>query len=171
MANETPSRPPPFMANAILNFHFDFLHPSLNWFQWMVKMDPHFHFASSYCQWTLIFILSPPIVTEGPKWTLNSFCLLLLSRRVQNGPLTHFVSFCQGGSKMDPKLILSSLIAMELILMAFWGSEGPKRTKNSFCLLQLPYSRYCHHFEVSCFPQVYISDEKRPGVTPVAPYF
>ena len=30
MALETPSRPPPpFMANAILNFHFDFLHPSL----------------------------------------------------------------------------------------------------------------------------------------------
>ena len=29
MANETPSRPPPFMANAILNFHFDFLHTSL----------------------------------------------------------------------------------------------------------------------------------------------
>ena len=29
MANETPSRPPPLMANAIKNFHFDFLHPSL----------------------------------------------------------------------------------------------------------------------------------------------
>ena len=29
MANETPSRPPPFMANAILNFHFDFPHPFL----------------------------------------------------------------------------------------------------------------------------------------------
>ena len=29
VALETPSRPPPFMANAILNFHFDFLHPSL----------------------------------------------------------------------------------------------------------------------------------------------
>ena len=30
MALETPSRPPPpFMANAILNFHFDFPHPSL----------------------------------------------------------------------------------------------------------------------------------------------
>ena len=29
MANETPSRPPPFMANAILNFHFDFPHTSL----------------------------------------------------------------------------------------------------------------------------------------------
>ena len=28
MANETPSRPPPLMANAI-NFHFDFPHPSL----------------------------------------------------------------------------------------------------------------------------------------------
>ena len=30
MALETPSRPPPFMANAILNFHFDYRHPSLN---------------------------------------------------------------------------------------------------------------------------------------------
>ena len=32
MANETPSRPPPppLMANAILNFHFDFLTPSLS---------------------------------------------------------------------------------------------------------------------------------------------
>ena len=29
MALETPSRPPPFMANAILNFHFDYLNPSL----------------------------------------------------------------------------------------------------------------------------------------------
>ena len=29
MANETPSRPAPLMANAILNFHFDFPHPSL----------------------------------------------------------------------------------------------------------------------------------------------
>ena len=29
MANKTPSRPPPPMANAILNFHFDFLTPSL----------------------------------------------------------------------------------------------------------------------------------------------
>ena len=29
MANETPSRPPPFMANAILNFHFDYVTPSL----------------------------------------------------------------------------------------------------------------------------------------------
>ena len=29
VALETPSRPPPFMANAILNFHFDYPHPSL----------------------------------------------------------------------------------------------------------------------------------------------
>ena len=29
MANETPSRPPPLMANAIKNFHFDYRHPSL----------------------------------------------------------------------------------------------------------------------------------------------
>ena len=32
MANETPLRPPPpFMANAILNFHFDFPGTSLIW--------------------------------------------------------------------------------------------------------------------------------------------
>ena len=30
MALETPRDPPPFMANAILNFHFDYLTPSLN---------------------------------------------------------------------------------------------------------------------------------------------
>ena len=29
VALETPSRPPPFMANTILNFHFDYLHTSL----------------------------------------------------------------------------------------------------------------------------------------------
>ena len=29
MALETPSRPPPFMANTILNFHFDYPQPSL----------------------------------------------------------------------------------------------------------------------------------------------
>ena len=29
VALETPSRPPPFMANAILNFHFDYLNTSL----------------------------------------------------------------------------------------------------------------------------------------------
>ena len=29
MALETPSRPPPFMAKSILNFHFDYLTPSL----------------------------------------------------------------------------------------------------------------------------------------------
>ena len=29
MANETPSRPPPLMANAIKNFHFDYLNTSL----------------------------------------------------------------------------------------------------------------------------------------------
>ena len=29
VARKTPSRPPPFMANTILNFHFDYPHPSL----------------------------------------------------------------------------------------------------------------------------------------------
>ena len=31
VALETPSRPPPFMANAILNFHFDFPGTSLSY--------------------------------------------------------------------------------------------------------------------------------------------
>ena len=29
VAHETPSRPPPFLANTILNFHFDYWNPSL----------------------------------------------------------------------------------------------------------------------------------------------
>ena len=32
-----PRDPPPFMANAILNFHFDFLHPSLNTIEYAIK--------------------------------------------------------------------------------------------------------------------------------------
>ena len=35
MANETPSRPPPLMENAIKNFHFDFLKPSLICWAWL----------------------------------------------------------------------------------------------------------------------------------------
>ena len=37
MALETPSRPPPFMANAILNFHFDYLTTSLSFSHELVK--------------------------------------------------------------------------------------------------------------------------------------
>ena len=37
MANETPSRPPPFMANAILNFHFDYVTPSLSVVPWFYQ--------------------------------------------------------------------------------------------------------------------------------------
>ena len=47
VALETPSRPrPPFMANAILNFHFDFLHTSLSLMSSQLK-----------CQ---LFVLVPP---------------------------------------------------------------------------------------------------------------
>ena len=38
MANETPSRPPPFMANAILNFHFDYLKPSLTYYFYLLLL-------------------------------------------------------------------------------------------------------------------------------------
>ena len=33
VALETPSRPPPFMAKDILNFHFDYLKASLRWYR------------------------------------------------------------------------------------------------------------------------------------------
>ena len=40
VALETPSRPPPpFMANAFLNFHFDFLHTSLTSLTWVKNMS------------------------------------------------------------------------------------------------------------------------------------
>ena len=41
VALETPSRPPPFIANAILNFHFDFPHPSLTSFDCVLILHPH----------------------------------------------------------------------------------------------------------------------------------
>ena len=50
MALETPSRPPPFMANAILNFHFDFLKPSLIGSGWNDLFSSlHFFPDNSWC--------------------------------------------------------------------------------------------------------------------------
>ena len=43
VALETPSRPPPFMPNAILNFHFDYWHLSLTlppWAQLLRAVHP-----------------------------------------------------------------------------------------------------------------------------------
>ena len=42
VALETPTRPPPFMANAILNFHFDFQTPSLTYSHVVVAFLPKF---------------------------------------------------------------------------------------------------------------------------------
>ena len=77
VALETPSRPPPspFMANAILNFHFDYWHPSLrlsqpqkNWqsrkyfskrgqlifgLKKLLKKSWHPYFSSSYIDYKL----------------------------------------------------------------------------------------------------------------------
>ena len=37
-----PRDPPAFMANAILNFHFDYLHTSLNWTTYALTNSPLF---------------------------------------------------------------------------------------------------------------------------------
>ena len=42
VALETPRDPPPFMANAILNFHFDFPHPSLTIFLRKIVFEVEF---------------------------------------------------------------------------------------------------------------------------------
>ena len=66
VALETPSRPPPpFMANTILNFHFDYLITSLSW--------------AAKKKWTLIFVLiisKPKVIFgaagKGAMW--DGFC-------------------------------------------------------------------------------------------------
>ena len=70
MANETPSRPPPpFMANAILNFHFDFPHPSLicqkSIFGSTYSKCYHFIFANILTMMTTIKILTKIHCTIG----------------------------------------------------------------------------------------------------------
>ena len=66
MANETPSRPPPFMANAILNFHFDYVTPSLT------KIlgcggESYFCFSLVFCDMENLFFS----LEEGPHWGPN----------------------------------------------------------------------------------------------------
>ena len=70
MANETPSRPPPFMANAILNFHFDYLHTSLieklkivlwtyltaRWFRFVLLIPPVIRMVTLYYVVILSFL-------------------------------------------------------------------------------------------------------------------
>ena len=81
MANETPSRPPPsFMANAILNFHFDFLNPSLTIiYSWTsdLSFPPHSHQLSTpislfpYINKTFMIV---SICITNPGWYLL-YCL------------------------------------------------------------------------------------------------
>ena len=51
---ETPMRPPPFMGNTILNFRFDYLHPSLNRFVPCAASNSLF---SSFICFHLFFLL------------------------------------------------------------------------------------------------------------------
>ena len=70
MALETPSRPPPpFMANAILNFHFDFLKPSLKSFDLELVVK----YASES-----IYIYTQNIGKSGYELIQKEFWLFLL---------------------------------------------------------------------------------------------
>ena len=62
------STPPPFMANAILNFHFDYWHTSLIWFEGPKALNLHFHKknrprALSMSDFTFII----PVITRNYK--------------------------------------------------------------------------------------------------------
>ena len=50
VALETPSRPPPFMANTILNFHFDYLNNSLSRFNLVLGQTLTKAFLNKYYQ-------------------------------------------------------------------------------------------------------------------------
>ena len=64
MALETPSRPPlPFMANAILKFHFDFLKPSL--MKIMKMMNDRHRFIITMKTMNISFEVMPFIKESG----------------------------------------------------------------------------------------------------------
>ena len=76
MANETPSRPPPpFMANAILNFHFDYVTTSLTCFE---KKHCSFSFRSVNCAiytmvpWNSAFLAKKDTVFVFLRLALNN---------------------------------------------------------------------------------------------------
>ena len=71
MANETPSRPPPLMANAIINFHFDFLTPFL--ITLMCCLDLYIYLQM------LTVVLGSTICTCALKAPLDLFPSLLFS--------------------------------------------------------------------------------------------
>ena len=58
------SRPPPFMANAILNFHFDYLNPSLSKFSPTSK--PYHHPASAYIMY--LSLKSASVAINSHVW-------------------------------------------------------------------------------------------------------
>ena len=77
VALETPSRPPPFMANAILNFHFDYLTPSLMVTTvWTLSCFPHL-FSIPFIKSALLYAaaggVSPPTSERGGK-VVSDFC-------------------------------------------------------------------------------------------------
>ena len=65
VALETPSRPPPFMANAILNFHFDFPHTSLTNFCLKGEKASFMRTRELRLQTTIYFWTS----TSGHSWS------------------------------------------------------------------------------------------------------
>ena len=70
MANETPSRPPPLMANAIKNFHFDFPHTSLILYAWILWTRWNFTGSVSHC--TVSFNRALPAATGLYDDTLHT---------------------------------------------------------------------------------------------------
>ena len=84
VALETPSRPPPFMANAILNFHFDFLNPSLT-----VKTSFQ---VSLFCP---VSTLKSPKGTEFEEYLSNVLrCIIMLYSRMSRCYSNYCNSLC-----------------------------------------------------------------------------
>ena len=74
MALETPSRPPPFMANAILNFHFDYLTPSLSDWQTQSTIPDKLRVSDWQSEWPgqllhflrcLVFVFFPDFFSSN----------------------------------------------------------------------------------------------------------
>ena len=92
VALKTPSRPPPFMANAILNFHFDFLNPSLTFtFSYLGTAEESLELKHVRWQWKILIrsqqTSSPDLHRGTPCWSVVAprYCRRLVWGTLSSG--------------------------------------------------------------------------------------
>ena len=107
VALETPSRPPPFMANTILNFHFDYLHTSLRLGTW---------------QWPTVYLL-PTFPTSLVNFSFSFLMALMVTKMmISNSSCTLRVDSKEFNFRQVYDTKVSSDV-LELLVLGHIGSR------------------------------------------------